>query len=599
MIGNSAATGPSAEPNIDPDSEIPLDQAALDQTDSGDGLPGLTAIFERLISETGITGIAALALAAVTGLFQAVVIAIIAGDAEELARRELGVDDLIIFCVALATLGLALHLTMRQAARTADTMVSTISQRLARRVQRAELAELEAIGPEAVHEAVTVDLTSIGTAGTIAFSTLKTLCLIAGSTLVIASIAPAVAVLGTTIFFAMAMLYRRFASSLRGATRAAGRVEDHFSHLSEQALDGFRELRLNTSKAHDLYDNHLLPTARAVAERRIARGTWIVRQLQTAHGTWFLLVGVACFIAPVLQWTEGVTTAVLILAFLRTPFVDISAYVPTLVGAGVSLRRLSALEHRLRGAPATNPLADAAAANDDMAGPATCTSETTPFRTLRLDAVSYTYTDEHGRPTWSVGPLTLEIKAGEIILVSGGNGSGKTTLLKLLTGLYPPRTGEVQLDGESVTEHALRPLISTVFADFHLFDRLYGLPVPDPEAVRSLLVRLDLDHKVELRDRAFSTTALSSGQRRRLALLAAIFERRPIMVFDEWTADQDPTFRRFFYSDILPELKRDGHTVIAVSHDDAPARCADRHLRMYDGRIIEDRLLTTDQSQAI
>lgn len=541
------------------------------------GLSTVPAIFGLIVSETGLIGAATLALAVFTGLFQAVVVTIIAGDAEELARRELGLDDLAVFCAALTLLGLALHLTMRQAARVTDAMVSTISRRLAQRVQRAELAELEAIGAEAVREAVTIDLTAIGSTGTLAFSTLKTVSLIVGCALIIASLAPAVAVLGAVLVVAMAALYRQSEQRLRRATESANAAEDRFGHLAEQALGGFRELRIDALKARDLYEHHLLPAAHAVARRRIERATWVVRQLQTAHGTWFLLVGAACFIAPTLHWTQGVTTAVLILAFLRTSFVDVSAYVPALIGAGLSIRRLHALEDRLAGLASadTVPPAPPPAAGY--------------FRSLRLESVSYTYTDADGRPVWSVGPLDLEIAAGEIVLITGGNGSGKTTLLKLLTGLYPPRTGQIFLDGEPVTETELRPLISTVFADFHLFDRLYGVPPPAPEAVRTVLERLDLAHKVTVGpDRSFSTTALSSGQRRRLALLAASFEARPILVFDEWTADQDPTFRRFFYTDLLPGLNRDGHTVIAVTHDERYAKRGSRVIRLQEGRIVAD-----------
>jgi len=153
--------------------------------------------------------------------------------------------------------------------------------------------------------------------------------------------------------------------------------------------------------------------------------------------------------------------------------------------------------------------------------------------------------------------------------------------------LYPPASGRLMLDDHPLSPHRARALFSTVFTDFHLFQRLYGIEEIDPEETGTLLRTLDLTHKVLIQDRAFSTTALSTGQRRRLALIAALLERRPILLFDEWTADQDPEFRRFFYQELLPQLKAQGKTIIAVTHDQNPVACADRYWRLQDGRLEE------------
>ena len=85
---------------------------------------------------------------------------------------------------------------------------------------------------------------------------------------------------------------------------------------------------------------------------------------------------------------------------------------------------------------------------------------------------------------------------------------------------------------------------------------------------RYYLKLLEIEHKVTVRDGVLSTTHLSQGQRKRLALLTAYLEDRPIYIFDEWASDQDPVFKEVFYKQLLPELKSRGKTVIAVSHDD-------------------------------
>jgi len=106
--------------------------------------------------------------------------------------------------------------------------------------------------------------------------------------------------------------------------------------------------------------------------------------------------------------------------------------------------------------------------------------------------------------------------------------------------------------------------------------------------VREYLTQLHLERKVLLVDGALSTTALSQGQRKRLALLTAWLEERPIYVFDEWAADQDPTFKRVFYEELLPELRRAGRTVLVISHDDRYFHLADRLLRLESGQLRED-----------
>src|SRR5262245_43526023 len=103
--------------------------------------------------------------------------------------------------------------------------------------------------------------------------------------------------------------------------------------------------------------------------------------------------------------------------------------------------------------------------------------------------------------------------------------------------------------------------------------------------------------KPRLTDGEFRTVDLSSGQRKRLALVVSLLEKRPILLLDEWAADQDPEFRRKFYYDLLPELNRAGVTVVAVTHDDryldglgVPAR----RLRMDEGRFVEGQVVENE-----
>ncbi len=188
---------------------------------------------------------------------------------------------------------------------------------------------------------------------------------------------------------------------------------------------------------------------------------------------------------------------------------------------------------------------------------------------------------------FSVGPFSLELRAGEILFITGGNGSGKSTLLKLMMGLYMPGQGRILLNSQETDIRQHRYLFAVVFGDFHLFDRFYGLPDVDENRVNELLTLMRIEKKVQFADGKFSTPDLSTGQKKRLALVAAMMEDRPVYVFDEWAAEQDPEFRRHFYETLLPTFKAQGKTILAVTHHDQYFHVADRVVNMEYGQIKE------------
>jgi putative ATP-binding cassette transporter len=202
------------------------------------------------------------------------------------------------------------------------------------------------------------------------------------------------------------------------------------------------------------------------------------------------------------------------------------------------------------------------------------------------------YRDTAGCPLFTVGPLTAEFHAGQITFITGGNGSGKSTLLRLLSCLIPFDAGGLVVDGVPLTTDQMqdyRDQISAIFSDYHLSRRLYAVSDPDPARIQTLLERLEMQDKVSVCDGAFSTIDLSTGQRKRLAFVVAELEDKPVIVLDEWAADQDPHFRRIFYEELLQDLKARGKVIICVTHDDRWFHLADRIYQMNEGRIEERR----------
>ncbi|MBB5066039.1 cyclic peptide export ABC transporter [Granulicella mallensis] len=203
--------------------------------------------------------------------------------------------------------------------------------------------------------------------------------------------------------------------------------------------------------------------------------------------------------------------------------------------------------------------------------------------------VCHQYPSQSDDKTFMLGPLNLSIREGEVVFVVGGNGSGKTTLAMLILGFYEPHSGHIELNGQIVSNSRrvhYRNLFSAVFADFYLFDEvLSGEHDSNMVLAQEYLNKFDLTHKVEIKKNRFSTTKLSTGQRKRMALVSSYLEDRPIYLFDEWAADQDPVFKKVFYTELLPELKKRGKTIIVISHDDQYFNCADRVIKLQDGVI--------------
>jgi putative ATP-binding cassette transporter len=360
--------------------------------------------------------------------------------------------------------------------------------------------------------------------------------------------------------------------------RSRTRDDDLFKHL-RSLTDGLKELGLSSPKRTAFLADHLEPTAAEVRTLNVRGNDIFSATSSWGNFLFFVFLGLLLFGLPHIAAISArtLTGFAFGILYLQQPLSGIFELLPGIGRGRVALDAIRALK-----------LAPAAAPSPAAALPAA--SLPAPFGRLRLTGVTHAYHREQEDDRFVLGPIDLTIARGELVFLIGGNGSGKTTLVKLITGLYTPESGAIELDGVPVTDanrDAYRQQFSAVFADFHVFESLLGVAT-DPETcarVQGYLAKLHLDRKVAITAGRLSTVNLSQGQRKRLALLAAYLDDRPIYVFDEWAADQDPMFKAVFYQELLPELRARGKTVLVVSHDDRYFHVADRVLRLEMGRL--------------
>lgn len=207
---------------------------------------------------------------------------------------------------------------------------------------------------------------------------------------------------------------------------------------------------------------------------------------------------------------------------------------------------------------------------------------------LTIQNLTFTYTNKNEQPGYTLGPINMEIAKGEVLFIVGGNGSGKSTILKVLTGLYEASSGSIFIDQKKIKDENIdqyRELFAAIFTDFHLPNRLLGVKKVNTKKVNHLLSIFGLKGKTRIEGDRFTNINLSTGQKKRLAMLHAFLENKAIYIFDEVAADQDPEHRKLFYEFILPDIKAAGKTVLVVSHDDHYFHVADRILEMKEGKL--------------
>jgi cyclic peptide transporter len=484
-----------------------------------------------------------------------------------------------LFVVALLLFVQTQHYILITTTAEIQAIIHKLRVRLMDYVRRSELLPLEAIGRAEIVAAITRETATLTQAANAFPFAVQAALLILLVAVYVAYESLLAFLLGAVIVGAGAALFyaknRQLTIEMQEAHARENQLFDRLTDL----LDGFKEVRLNSARSDDLFDD-IVEVSRAAANIKIRTQSETFKRLVALQSSLYALLGAAAFVVPVFTASQSgsVTKTITALVFIVGACSGLIQSIPIVSAANEAADSIQRLEARLL---------RIAQASEALIG-----ERRKRFEKIEVRDAEFSYVDKWSDTFFKVGPIHFTLEPGDLVFITGGNGSGKSTFLKLLAGLYTPEKGEIVFDGIHVTDRTrqtYRELISAVFPDFHIFQQLYGIPDLDPDEVERLLAEFHLIDKTGIVERHFRTVDLSSGQRKRLALIVSLLEKRPILLLDEWAADQDPEFRRKFYYDLLPALTQAGATVVAITHDeryinelDVPAR----RLRMDEGRFV-------------
>lgn len=460
--------------------------------------------------------------------------------------------------------------------RTAVQYTTEVRKGLYDKILSASIESLEKIGVPRVVNALTLDVGRIVAGANIAPPTFVSIFIILSMLSYLWFINPDIFLFVVfAVFFAALTFQLPMLISSRYYNKT--RVEmDELQYAYSAVIKGAKELKLNKLKRDNFVTKELLQAENQVRAASLKADTFTKIAMNYGEMISFIIIGVLAFFYVSYQSVsaEELVTTIMILLYMANPVSGILSSIPTLIQANISLTKLQRLFKEME----TEQIAQD---YDSMP---------TDWTQMRFEDIAFSY---KGNDNFKVGPLNLTFNRGEVTFIIGGNGSGKSTFSKLLTLHYPPNDGTIAFDDIQVNTSNInryRQHIAAISSDYHLFNSIHGSDLPldvISQQVEELLLKFKLHNKVNYQNHKFSTLSLSDGQKRRLALLAALIEDKQLYLFDEFAADQDPEFRDYFYHSLLPELKAKNKAVVVISHDERYFGVADRLYKFEFGGATE------------
>jgi putative ATP-binding cassette transporter len=511
----------------------------------------------------------------VSGGANTVILAVINEAARTVSYEALNARLLAIFLVAMALYIAGLKYTFDTATHTFEQVLARVRVRVVEKIASSELVLLHRIDRARIIQCLTRDTALISDSQGLLVAAAHSLVMVLCTAVYVFILSPAAFLTDFAVIVAGILIYLARQREMTRLLRRFAAEEVRLIGITTDLMDGLKEIKLSRARGRDVLAD-LRVSAVALRDSKIETTSLYNQNAVFAQSFFYILIAIIVFVLP--RLVEGFSAMtpelVAVVLFIIGPLSTIVTATPALTQANRAAGALIELETEID--RATSFLSPVGVAARPLA-----------FRhEIECRGLEFRYPSDDPL-TFHVGPIDLAIRHGEITMIVGGNGSGKTTFLKVLAGLYAPTVGALMVDGELVSERNLqdyRELFGAIYNDFHLFRKLYGVPA-EAAAIEAELDRMRIIDKVTYGADGFSTLDLSSGQRKRIAMAVLLLEDRPILIFDEWAAEQDPDFRRFFYEALLPELKARGRTLVVATHDDRYFGVADMVVTMEQGRV--------------
>lgn len=458
-------------------------------------------------------------------------------------------------------------------------VISSLRKNIAGSALITKYSRIESLGKSKVHASLTYDVQSIfqmfGVFPLVVFNAL----IIIGGLSYLAYLSPLYCIVLISVISVFILIFYAMSGRINVSYEALRNHEEDLNGNMLILTDGARELSISRAKKSYFYEKLLEPAIDGWGNRclKLGKQEAVLNNLMSL--AIFIIFGIILFfVYPSYPVEPKVISGFFVtLLFIRNPIGIVVESVSVFISASVAYSRVKALNLESEG------WRDVLDEKVDLVN--------TPLK-LEIKGVKYQYPEANGEAGFKIGPVNLNISSGEVVFITGANGSGKSTLGKILSSLYEPSEGSISLydlSGKYGKKLIYPDYLDVIFSDFYLFDFFVEeneRSIRD-EGMDYWLSMLELDDKVEINGNMFSTTKLSHGQRKRLALVNSLISNKPILLFDEWAADQDPVFRSFFYNTLLPKFSRLGKMIIVISHDKEYFDRADRMYEMVGGTLVE------------
>lgn len=445
-----------------------------------------------------------------------------------------------------------------------------------KKILNAPLSKLERYGPQRFYTAIE-DIRVFGTFSSVVTHTINSLLMLilCFTYMFTISFISGLIILGIVVL--VASLFFLVTNSMSEKIKVLRKSNEQYYSFVHDVIRGFKNLKVDRSKRYNLMKDHLTPNRDKAKQLDFnINFVFISINLISQYGL-YLAIGAIVFLFPAfdLLLKEEVASYVVILIFISGPInnlINMQNIYAQYIASNTRIKRF---------------LADFD--NEQTHEKELSNTLCNDFNFIELRNVCFNYQNENSENVFGIGPIDLKIQKGEVIFVIGGNGSGKSTFINILTGLYRASNGEIRMDHSTGNIVNIQDHIAAIFTDNHIFSHNYdNYSLKNNSIYKELLKTMEMDEITGDDEEHSARRNFSKGQSKRMSMIFALLENKPVLILDEWAADQDPYFRKFFYEKLLPRLKAEGKTIIAVTHDDSYFKHADRIIKFDYGKIVKD-----------